>query len=109
MGLTETEKKELKKIKQAIEKKFPGEVQRMLVFGSKARGTATEDSDLDLLMVVSTKDADVHSRMRYLVYDFDEDFSLNISAHVMTAAHFAHINKKRYSFARSIEQHHELV
>jgi len=41
---------------RALDEKFPGLVEEMILFGSKARGTATADSDLDLLVVIREGD-----------------------------------------------------
>jgi uncharacterized protein (UPF0332 family)/predicted nucleotidyltransferase len=38
--------------RQALAEQFPGLVKDIILYGSKARGTATPDSDLDLLVVI---------------------------------------------------------
>jgi len=40
--------------------------EQIWVFGSHARGAATEDSDVDLLVVVSTSDLPAHRRDKQL-------------------------------------------
>ena len=42
----------LDEYRKALGERHPGTVLRMVVYGSKARGDAREDSDLDVLLVV---------------------------------------------------------
>jgi len=47
---------------------FPGTLERVMVFGSKAREDANHDSDLDVLVVLKGKE-DLKSRIRLLGYE----------------------------------------
>ena len=51
LNLAANEKEALKKAKKLLQNKFP--VEELMVFGSVARGEATEESDLDLLVLTS--------------------------------------------------------
>ncbi len=46
----------LKDYSKALRDRFPGLVKEVLVFGSKARGDATEQSDLDIIVVIQDGD-----------------------------------------------------
>jgi predicted nucleotidyltransferase len=52
MKLTAEEELWLESYREILSKQFPGIVDQIIVFGSKAKGTAMEDSDLDLLLVI---------------------------------------------------------
>lgn len=52
LNLTEDEQTWLDAYRQALDKKHPGAVQEILIYGSKARGQAHADSDLDVLLIV---------------------------------------------------------
>ena len=56
MKLTSEEQAWLGAYRQAVAQQFPGLIRQIIIFGSKARGTATEDSDLDLLVVITGGD-----------------------------------------------------
>ena len=48
LQLMSDEQQWLEEYRRILDEKFPGLVEEMIIFGSKARGTATEDSDLDV-------------------------------------------------------------
>jgi uncharacterized protein (UPF0332 family)/predicted nucleotidyltransferase len=56
MKLTAEDEVWLNKYCQALAEQFPGLVEQIILYGSKARGTATPDSDLDLLVVIREGD-----------------------------------------------------
>lgn len=56
MKLTSEELAWLDSYRQALARQFPGLAERIIIFGSKARETATADSDLDLLVVIREGD-----------------------------------------------------
>ena len=56
LALTSDEKVWLDAYKCAIRERFPGLIEDLIVFGSKARGTATEDSDLDMVVIIREGD-----------------------------------------------------
>ena len=56
MKLTAEEQVWLDGYRQTLAQQFPGLIEQIIIFGSKARGTATTDSDLDLLVVIKRGD-----------------------------------------------------
>lgn len=56
MKLTSEELAWLDSYRQALSQQFHGLVEQIIIFGSKARETATADSDLDLLVVIREGD-----------------------------------------------------
>ena len=55
-GLTEKERQALKELVEGLKKLYGDNLSRVILYGSKARGDATEDSDIDVLVVL--KDID---------------------------------------------------
>lgn len=53
---------------KALAEQYPGAVQRLLIYGSKARGNAGPESDLDVLLVVSNRAAKLKRRLRWIGY-----------------------------------------
>jgi uncharacterized protein len=70
MKVTLAEEQWLKTYRETLAGKFPGLVEQVIVFGSKARGTSREESDLDLLVVIREGDwrvKDAITRPGYLL------------------------------------------
>lgn len=55
LQLTEAERLWLDAYRKALEEKHPGAVHEMLIYGSKARGQAHSESDLDVLLIVKNE------------------------------------------------------
>lgn len=52
MELTRAEQAWLTAYRKALRARYPGLIEHLLIYGSKARGDAHDDSDLDVLLVV---------------------------------------------------------
>ena len=66
MHLTSDEEQWLGAYRAALQDRHPGVVCRMLVYGSKARGDDTPDSDSDVLLIVKDETAHLKRELRRL-------------------------------------------
>jgi predicted nucleotidyltransferase len=71
MKLTQADKRWIKQYRRQLTKRFPGMVAQVLIYGSKARGEAGPDSDLDVLLIVHDEAADRKHEMRDIGYLLD--------------------------------------
>ena len=55
--------------RKALEERHPGAVLRMVLYGSKARGDAHDDSDIDVLIIVKNKSDGLKRPLRRIGYD----------------------------------------
>ena len=62
---------------------------RIVLFGSRARGEGHADSDLDLLVLVGTYDAQERKAVIDIAADVDDQTGLRLMPVVMDAARFA--------------------
>ncbi len=67
--LNPREQQALAEFVQRLKEQFNGLICSALLFGSKARGESSPDSDLDVLVVVASGDWQVHKQIRYLAAD----------------------------------------
>jgi predicted nucleotidyltransferase len=51
-NLTEKEKQAVKELVDELKKLYGDNLSRVILYGSKARGDATEDSDIDIMIVL---------------------------------------------------------
>src|ERR1035437_1033289 len=81
-------------------------IRRMIMYGSRARGDATEDSDLDLIALVDEKTPELEQALDEIAYAvmWDHDFKPIISLKVFTEEHFRSAVAKGFSFYRNVER-----
>lgn len=104
MKLLPEEREWLEAFSDRIRRSFPGRVRRVVVFGSKARGESTPDSDLDVLVVVGEADWASKSRIRFLGYELALGKDVVPSILVYSADEFRQRKESRSIFLESIEQ-----
>lgn len=93
-----------------IKSRFPKHIQKhirkIVVFGSRAKGKAVEDSDLDLVILVDRKTPQIERELEDTIYQvmWDHDFTPIVSAKIFTESQFYGAVKKGYSFYKAVEQ-----
>jgi predicted nucleotidyltransferase len=85
--LTPTEQQAVLEFVHLLQERFNGRVRSALLFGSKARGEGSPDSDLDVLVVIDSDDWRVHKQIRYLAADICLKYDLNLSPRVWSTSH----------------------
>ena len=65
LKLTPAEQAWLDEYRQTLDRHYPGLVHDILIFGSKARGDAGPDSDLDVLVVLNEADRSTKRGVRH--------------------------------------------
>ena len=68
MSLTRADKRWIDEFYGQLSRRFPGLVDQVLIYGSKARGEAGPDSDLDVLLIVRDEAAKKKRQMREIGY-----------------------------------------
>jgi len=66
LQLTSDEQAWLNADRRALIEQFPDLVEEILIFGSKARGDAGPDSDLDVLVVLREGNMETKRKVRYI-------------------------------------------
>jgi predicted nucleotidyltransferase len=68
LELTKEEQAWLDAYQEALNKEHPGTVQEILIYGSKARGQARLDKDLDVLLIVKDEAGTQKRELRRIGY-----------------------------------------
>ena len=94
----------LDEYRKALNERHPGTVLRMVIYGSKARGDAREDSDLDVLLVV--KDGADHLKLplREIGYELAAVSWAVPSIMAYTQAEWDRLKDLRSAYRKSIER-----
>lgn len=81
-------------------------LKRLIFFGSRVRGHASEDSDIDLLALVDEKTPEIEKELEDTAYAvmWDNDFKPIISLKVFSEIRFNNAVTKGFSFYRNIER-----
>ncbi len=103
MKLTSKERKIVEEFKRRIEDKFSGEILKVLVFGSKARGNATEESDIDVIVVTSSEDWRKGDKIREIGYELDEEIDYKLSIQVISKSHIDYLKRNNFQFIKNVE------
>jgi predicted nucleotidyltransferase len=69
---------------EAVRAKIGPHVQRIVLFGSRARGAAEEGSDYDMAVVVTHRDRDIEERVLDAAVEMLDRYDALVSAHVFT-------------------------
>jgi len=90
----------LAELSRKVRERFGDCVEKIILFGSHARGDYGEDSDIDLLVIV--KDRKIEYELRKLVYSFIPKVGKLISVKIIESEDYRRL--KDTSFIRSIER-----
>ncbi len=90
--------------RNALRRRHPGVVTRMVIYGSKARGDAHEDSDLDVLLIVRNEATALKRPLRYIGYDLAAESSAVPSIMAYTQAEWEDRKRRGYPFQQAVER-----
>ena len=81
-------------------------IRKMIMYGSRARGDAAEDSDLDLVALVDIKTDELERLLDDIAYKvmWDHDFRPIISLKVFAEDRFLYAANKGRSFYRNVQK-----
>jgi len=104
--MNERDKELITEFKRRLPSELGNHLRRIIVFGSRSRGDAAEESDLDVIALVDEKSIDIERRLEDIVYQvmWDYDFKPIISLKVFSESQFNNALSKGSSFYRHIEK-----
>jgi predicted nucleotidyltransferase len=90
--------------REALNKKHPGAVQEMLIYGSKARGHAHADSDLDVLLIVNDNAGALKRDLRRIGYLLAAKTDVLPSIFAYTQEEWESRKRSGSSFRKAVER-----
>jgi len=104
--MNEQDREIVMKLKRRLSADLQKHVIKFILYGSRARVTDAEDSDLDLVALVDEKTPEIESVLDDLAYGvmWDYDFKPVISLKVFSEARFRSSTEKGMSFYRHVEK-----
>ncbi len=102
MKLTEKEKLTLQKLKNDLRKRMGDDFIELKLFGSKARGDARVDSDIDVLVVVKSEDWHISDLVYEIVTDILIEKGVSISPKVISEKIFSVQTKEGIPFIKNV-------
>ena len=104
MKLTKNETAWLDAYRRELAAMRPAPVERMVIYGSKARGDAGPESDLDVLLVVKNKAATRKRALRWIGYLLAADSDVVPSILAYTHDEWESRKRSRSPFRRAVER-----
>ena len=85
-----------------IEERFPEDVLSVTLFGSKARGDANTESDIDLLVLVGEESREIRSELWRIASDVSLEYNVVLSVRVFARSRWAETRRIRLPLYRAI-------
>jgi len=104
IGLPEREQSAVHDFAKGVRAGLGANLVELRLFGSRARGEAAPDSDIDVLVVVSGDRVHAEDRVIDVAFDVNLAYDLYISPRVVTAASLRDPVWRTTSFVKSVER-----
>lgn len=104
LTLDATEQAWLDAYRLELQTRHPGVVENLIIYGSKARGDARADSDLDVLLVVRNDASDLKRPLRRIGYDLAASTCAVPSIMACTQAEWDRLKDLRSPYRESVER-----
>ena len=85
-----------------IQEQCSNRIEAVILFGSKARGDADAESDIDLLVKVDVETREFRSRLWQIAFDISLDYNVVLSPRVIGQARWAELGRMRLPLYRAI-------
>lgn len=102
--ITEKDREIVLDLKKRLPEDILPRIRKIIVFGSRATGSAGEESDLDLVVLVDEKTPDLEKQLEDIAYNvmWDHDFKPIVSLKVFAESRFENAVEKGFSFYKHV-------
>ena len=102
-ALTDTERRALETLVRRLYASCGSQIRSVVLFGSKARGDAGPDSDIDVLVVLSDDDPYLCSSVRRLAARVSLEYDLLFSVRAVGRSHWERLARYRFPIYQAIQ------
>jgi len=102
MKTAEKEKIALKEYTYQLHNLYPENIEKIILFGSRARGDTQENSDIDILVIVKNGDKEVKNKITDLSFDIILKYGVDIEPVIFDSEEWARLTEIPTSFAYSV-------
>ena len=100
--LTPNEQAAVQEYVARIAGRFPGLIHSVTLFGSKARGDADAESDIDLLVLVDAENRELRSELWRIASDVSLEYNVVLSSRVFAQGRWAEMRWIRLHLYRAV-------
>ncbi len=104
LKLTTEEQAWLDAYRRNLHERLPGQIEDLIIFGSKARGDAGTDSDLDVLVVIRAGDWQLKDTLAIVGYDLAIGTDVVPSIQIYTVAEWDRLRQRQSVFLEAVER-----
>lgn len=101
--LNDNERQALDTLVQRLYARHGDHIQSVVLFGSKARGDAGPDSDIDVLVVLNNDDPDLRTSVRRLAARVSLEYDLLISVRATGRSHWEKLSRYHFPLYKAIQ------
>lgn len=102
-AITNTGRESLETLVRRLHAHYDDQIQSVVLFGSKARGDAKDDSDIDVLVVLTTDDPYLRSKIRRLAARVSLEYDILISLFAVGRSHWENLSSYRFPIYQTIQ------
>ena len=96
----------LSTLTEELQSQLGSDLWLLLLYGSRARGEAQPDSDVDLFVVLRRASESAHEKVRQVAYDvmWEADFAYVFSLYLTDVHHYETLEQRGSSFLRNVQR-----
>lgn len=98
------EKVALRECVSRLTRRLDGGMVKVYLFGSRARGDFTPDSDMDLLIVLETDDWDTKDEVRFIAADVSLEHDVLLNTHILSRMRWEKMARQRATLWREVQR-----
>ena len=99
-----SEKKAVEEFAKKVKGELGSNLSDMRLFGSKARNESSRDSDIDILLILTAKNAESVDKIVDILVDIQLEYDANISPVIYTKYEYEINRKMGSSFVANVEK-----